>query len=276
MFTSLYTIPSQIISLLLLAVLIASIEVGYRLGRTRATRYTQSAKEHINAIQSAILGLLALLLAFTFSLALQRYDSRSEAVVDESNAIGTAFLRADLLSPHFRDEARLAISAYLDIRVDEAQVQLSDHAKRQAANEAAGAAQVAIWTVGMRAAAADGGSRATLLFVKAVNDLIDSFGRRSAALERHVPELVTFLLFVTFLLAGAIVGYAAGVANHRPSLAAYVLVGLMVVLVFIVLDLDRPRRGVIQVAHASLTELQATVHRSLRETDVPARGRVSK
>jgi len=82
-------------------------------------------------------------------------------------------------------------------------------------------------------------------------------------LNRHVPELVLWLLLVTFVLAGAIVGYAAGIASHRPSLVTYILVSLMVVLVFVVLDLDRPRRGAIQVSHASLTELQSMLHEQL-------------
>lgn len=249
--------------------MIASIEVGYRIGRARTPVCTESAKDHINIIQSSILGLLALLLAFTFSLALQRYDSRSEAVVDESNAIGTAFLRTELLPLPFRNEARAAISSYLDVRVAEAKVALSDHHSRDSVNKNATLAQDAIWKVAMRASSADGASRSTLLFVQAVNELIDSFGRRSAALDRHVPELVTSLLFVTLLLSGSIMGYAAGVSSNRPSLTAYILVGLMVMLVFIALDLDRPRRGVIQVSHASLTELQATVHKQLRLNDSP-------
>ena len=273
---NMYAFPSLLISILLLGLLVASIEIGYRIGRTRASTCADSVKEHIRAIESAVLGLLALLLAFTFSLALQRFDSRSEAVVDEANAVGTAFLRAELLPPPFREEAKLAISSYLDIRVGEAQVFLSDQADRQVANEAAGAAQVTIWGIGMRASAADNASRSTLLFVQAVNELIDSFGRRNAALDRHVPELVTLLLFATFLLAGAVMGYAAGVAAHRPSLAAYVLVGLMIVLVFVVLDLDRPRRGVIQVSHTSLTDLQATMHRELRGSHAPASAGIPK
>lgn len=263
MTTGLYSVPSAVLSLLLLALLLAGIELGHRLGRTHVSRCTESSKEHINNIQSAILGLLALLLAFTFSLALQRFDNRSEAVIDEANAIGTAFLRADLLPSPFRQEARLAVSSYLDVRVREAEIQLSLRDARWAENQLAANAQATIWNVGIRATQADGASRSTLLFVQATNELIDSFGRRSAALERHVPELVTSLLLATFLLAGAIMGYAAGVANHRPSLAAYVLVGLMVVLVFIVLDLDRPRRGVIRVNHTSLVELQTALHKEL-------------
>jgi uncharacterized membrane protein (Fun14 family) len=74
-----------------------------------------------------------------------------------------------------------------------------------------------------------------------------------------VPELVLLLLYATFLMAGAIVGYASGVAGHRPSFASYIMVALIVVLVFMILDLDRPRRGLIQVSQKSLVDLQASI-----------------
>lgn len=268
--TALYSVPSVLAACLLLCLLLVTIEIGHKVGRVRAKASTEASREHINSMQSAILGLLALLLAFAFSLSLQRFDSRSEAVVDEANAIGTAFLRADLLPPPLHVEARQAIATYLDIRVEEARLAIPDHATRAAVNERAVNAQAALWRIGVQASRVDA-TWSTLLFVQAINELIDSFGRRNAALDRHVPELVTTLLFATFLLAGAILGFAAGVADHRPSLVTYVLVGLMVVLVFIVLDLDRPRRGVIQVSHASLLDLQTELHKALRESQLPLR-----
>jgi uncharacterized membrane protein (Fun14 family) len=268
---SLYAVPSAVIALALLCLMAACLEIGHRLGRARANTSTEASREHINGIQSAFLGLLALLLAFTFSLALQRFDSRSEAVVDEANAIGTAFLRADLLPLPLRNEARVAISGYLDVRVQEATLPLPDRESRNKVNEVAAKAQTNIWHIAVRASQLEASSRAPLLFVEAVNQLIDSYGKRSAALNRHVPELVLSLLFVTFLLVGATVGFAAGVGNHRPSIVTYMLIGLMVVLVFIVLDLDRPRRGVIQVNHASLVELQSSLLGELQRTHPLAR-----
>lgn len=260
---ALYAVPSALITLVLLGLMAGCTELGHRLGRARAPASTEAYRDHVTGIQAAMLGLAALLLAFTFSLALQRFDSRSEAVVEEANAIGTAFLRVDLLPPSFQDEARAAIGRYLDVRVQEALLPLPDLDARSRIGAVAATTQASLWSVATRAARSEPGARAPLLFAEAVNQLIDSYGRRSAASSRHVPVLVLSVLFVTFLLAAAIVGYAAGVANHRPALVTYLLVGLMVVLVFIVLDLDRPRRGIIQVSHASLLELQATVQGGL-------------
>jgi len=259
----LYGVPSAAIALVLLALLAICIEVGHRLGRARAHASTAATREHINGIQAAILGLLALLLAFTFSLALQRFDSRSDAVVDEANAIGRAFLRADLLPPPLRDEARAAIGKYLDARVDESALPLHDQAARAAVNGVAVEAHGGLWRIAVGAAHLEIGSRAPM-FVESVNQLIDSYGKRNSGLSQHVPELVLGLLLVTFLLAGAIMGFAAGRASHRPSSVTYILIGLMVVLVFIVLDLDRPRRGIINVDHSSLQDLQSAVKAELQ------------
>lgn len=266
----LYGVPSAAIALALLALLAVCLNVGHRLGQARAHESTAATREHINGIQAAILGLLALLLAFTFSLALQRFDSRSEAVVDEANAIGTAFLRTDLLPPPLRDEARAAIDRYLDARVDESALPLHDQATRAKVNGVAIAGHGGLWQIALRAALPENTSRApTLMFVESVNRLIDGYGKRTSGLNQHVPELVLGLLLVTFLLAGGIMGFAAGAASHRPSPVTYILIGLMVVLVFIVLDLDRPRRGIINVDHSSLLDLQTRVKAQLKSGRQP-------
>ena len=89
--------------------------------------------------------------------------------------------------------------------------------------------------------------------------MIDSYGERDAALNRHVPEVVLFLLFGTFILTASLVGYSAGLAGHRASLATHVLVAMIVLLVFVIIDLDRPRRGLIQISQQSLLDLQGSV-----------------
>jgi hypothetical protein len=89
--------------------------------------------------------------------------------------------------------------------------------------------------------------------------MIDALEVRDAALNRHVPEVVLLLLYGTFLMTGSIVGYASGVYGHRASYITYVMVGLIVLLVFVIIDLDRPRRGLIEVSQKSLQDLQASI-----------------
>jgi hypothetical protein len=253
----LYDVDSPLIAAVLLVAMLAAVEGGHRLGRRLDPARGAAQKEHIVGIQGATLGILALLLGFTFSLALQRFDGRSEAVVAEANAIGTAALRAQLLPTAPREETQALLRRYVDLRVAAGHLSMADHAAREALLAQAVRLQADLWDQAKRALDRDPAAHAGALFAASVNELIDSFGRRDAALRRHVPEVVLLLLFATFLMAGATVGYAAGVAGHRPSAASHLLVVLIVVLVFIVLDLDRPRRGLIQVSQKSLVDLRA-------------------
>lgn len=252
-----YDIDSIYIAGLLLVTLLLAIEAGYRIGRAANGTVDGAAASQISSIQTSILGILALLLAFTFSLSLQRYETRSKAVVDEANAIGTAYLRVQLLPESVRDDVQRLMRDYIDQRIQASSVTLADDEERillvaQASNTAN-----AIWGLAMQAAAADPNPVTSGLYIQAFNTVIDALGTRNAELERHVPEPVLLLLYLTFVLAGAILGYASGVAGHRVTFATYVMVGLIVVLVFTIVDLDRPRRGLIQIDQSSLVNLKA-------------------
>jgi hypothetical protein len=255
----LYDVNSGLIAAVLFVSMAAAIELGYRIGGRKKPFANEAAREHINGIQGSILGILALLLGFTFSLALQRFDSRSEGVVDEANAIGTAYLRVQLLPQAMRQEIQGRFRDYVDLRIQESSMTPAASAERDALLAKTTNLQTALWADARQGIAADPNIYAPALFVESVNQLIDSFGKRTAALNRHVPEVVLLLLFATFLMAGGIVGFSSGIAGHRPSLVSYMMVALIVVLVFIILDLDRPRRGLIQVSQSSMVALQTAI-----------------
>ena len=254
-----YDINSGAIAGVLFGSMLLAIEIGLRVGFSAKNSATEASRSHVSAIQSSILGILALLLAFTFSLSLQRFDSRSEAVVNEANAIGTAYLRAQLLPASLRDDAQVALREYLELRVQASAVSGIERAERQELLTKTARSQTTLWGFARRAAEANPNPVTSGLFIQSLNEVFDAFGRRVAALDRHVPEMVLLLLYVTFVMAGAIVGFASGAGGHRPSMASYIMIVLMVVLVFIILDLDRPRRGVIEVSQKSLYDLQAAI-----------------
>jgi len=254
-----YDQNSLLISGILFASMLIAIEVGYLLGRPNEARINESSRTHVGAIQASLLGVLALLLGFTFSLSLQRFDNRSQAVVDEANAIGTSYLRAQLLPTTLRPEVQTLLRHYVDLRVKGGAISLDKEEQRDVMIAKTNKLLDELWRYARRAAEEDGRPMTAGLFIQSVNDLIDSYGRRDAALNRHVPELVLFLLFGTFLLTGGVVGYAAGVGGHRPSFVTDILVVLIVVLTFIIVDLDRPRRGLIRVSQSSLIDLGVAI-----------------
>jgi hypothetical protein len=265
----LYDVNAGLIAVLLLVSMFASIEVGQAIGRRRKT--DEASRKHVDGIQGSILGLLALLLAFALSLALQRFDNRSAATVDEANAIGTAWLRTQLLGAAQRDEAQTHLREYIDLRVSSGNLSQVDREQREPLMKNAERLQSALWTDVRHAMETQPGSYAPMLYAQAVNAVIDAYGTREAGVRRHVPEVVLLLLYGTFLIVGALVGYSSGISAHRPSLASYLMVTLIVVLVFVILDLDRPQRGLITVSQESLTELQQSIRAETKTPPAVAR-----
>ncbi|MGY4827930.1 bestrophin-like domain [Sphaerotilaceae bacterium SBD11-9] len=245
-----------ITAVLFLAMLVA-VELGFRLGLRRKDQANEASRSQISTVQGSILGILALLLAFTLSQALQRYDSRSDAVVDEANAIGTAYLRAQLLPAPLRGEVQALLRDYVDIRVGSSAFNARQHAESDAMAHKALQTQNALWEQARQATEADPKPATSGLYVQALNEVIDSYGRREAGLDRHVPELAIFLLFLTLLVASLGVGYSSGVNGERPPAISFAMLVLVAALVFVILDLDRPRRGVIVVSKQSLFDLQS-------------------
>ena len=244
-----------------------AIEFGYRMGKPIQVRESETTRTQINAIQGSLLGFLALILGFTLSLSLQRYDNRSEAVVDEANAIGTAWLRAQLLPDSVRSQVQDGLRKHVELRVRGASIDLAHESDRDTVLSETNQNLNTVWVLALQAAAEKPDVVISGLFIQALNDMIDSYGRRDAALARHVPYEILFLLFATFVLTGCVVGYAAGVAGHRPSVTTYVLVVLIVVLSFVILDLDRPRRGMIRIDQSSLVDLGAAIDSARDATD---------
>lgn len=265
----LYGVNSGLIAATLVLSMALAMEIGYRRGRSAYERGEAAAADHMLAIQASILGVLGLLLAFALSLALQRFDSRSVAVIDEANAIGTTYLRSQLLRSPMREEVRDLLRTYVNLRVAAGATTSVEGARRAELLEEAEHSQSDLWGIAVRAVEIDPGPATSALFIQALNDMIDSYGRREEALARHVPEIVLLLLYMAFLLAGGVVGRAAGLAGHRPVTVSYAMMVLIVALVFIIIDLDRPRRGVIVVSQKSLVDLAAAMQRDA----VPRGGR---
>lgn len=251
-----YSQSSFVIVAGLLACMLIGVELGYRVGHRRSAAASEAIRTQVNTVLGAMLGLLALLLGFTYSLALQRYEERSQTVVAEANAIGTAWLRAQLLPADARSAAQVRLRQYVDLRLRDGSVSLDNAAALDQFERQAGAIAQQLWDLAIQAAAKDDRPTTSGLFLQALNDMIDAAERRRAALDRHVPESVLFLVFITFVMTTATLGYASGISAHRVTVPGLTLVLLIACVVYLIIDLDRPRRGVIQVNQGSLIELQ--------------------
>jgi hypothetical protein len=252
-----------VLLLAFLAGALATLVVGFRAGLRYSDRSDESDKTHFGALQSSVLVLLALLLGFTFLMAVSRFDTRKALVLDEANAIGTTFLRSKLLPAAQRDAAPALLRAYVAASLAFYNAGI-DRALLDAANAEASRIQDQLWALAAVAAAQDQRSVTTGLFIQSLNDVIDIREKRQVALDNHVPEAVIYLLLVVWGAALGLLAYGCGLARRRrlPSNALFAL--LIAIVLTTILDIDRPRRGLIKVSQDSLVRLKATLEQGPR------------
>ena len=251
----LYGYNSLLITAMLFIAILIFNEFGFRIGRYVQVSTDDEIKSLTGSIQASILGLLALLLGFTFSMSMQRFDNRSLAAISEANAIGTTSLRLQLLPETYQSRAKLLMAEYIELRISVGQVDMTRSKERREYNQRIAALQDAIWAVAIEAAQEDPRPVTSGAFITALNDMIDNQGRRNALLQMHVPEVVLLLLFTVFIASGAMLGYSSGLGGKRVVAPTVMVSFLIAMIVFIIIDLDRPRRGLIQVNQGSMLEL---------------------
>jgi hypothetical protein len=255
-----YSHSAVAIALILFLAMLLCNEIGFQVGRYVQKHSDSDAKSLTSSIQVSVLGLLALMLSFTFSMSMQRFDSRSMALVEEVNAVETTLLRVSLLPPQYQDTAKEVIKKYVDLRVAMREVAITSDTQRKEFNRQLYALQKEIWTVAVQATMEDSRTATTGVFVQSLNAIIAAQVKYDALHDMHVPEPVLFLLFFVLLASGGMMGYSGGLSGKR-IVAPVVLVTLLVTLiVYVILDLDRPRRGYIHVNQAPMLELQQRLH----------------
>ncbi|MCA9309772.1 MAG: hypothetical protein KDA21_01100 [Phycisphaerales bacterium] len=240
------------IALLLVLGLLLAVEVGFHIGgRVRGSDAGKAMES--GAIQGAMLGLLGLLLGFSFAGASGRYMERQDLIPNEANAIGTAFLRADLLNPPFAAQLREALADYVDHRVEVSRTLrhgISADALAEVERDHA-----RIWDAALQGVKDN--PTATVSVLGPVNEVIDFHSRRIAAARKHLPGLVVGLLLVCSVLTLGVIGYASGLAHRRNTLMTSVIALLIAAALWTTIDLDRARIGLIQLSDQALHDLQA-------------------
>lgn len=230
-------------------------EMGFQLGRRRWAEADERLKGHIGALQAALLGLLALLLGFTFAMAVTRFDTRKALVLEEANAIGTTVLRARLLPPPHQQEMGTLLRAYVDARLAFYDAGI-DRVRLEAAHTTTTRLQEQLWLVAVALAAQDPYALPVGLFVQALNEVIDLHEKRRQALDNHVPETVLVLLVGVAVAALGFLGYSFGLDRTRRFWSSALVSVLIALVLALILDLDRPRRGLITVSQESMVRLQ--------------------
>jgi hypothetical protein len=220
------------------------LEIGRRVGARRLAQDPDGARTGAAPIEGAVFGLLGLLIAFTFSGAATRFDTRRHLIVEEANDIGTAYLRLDLLPPESQPPLRDLFRRYLDTRL-EAYGALPDTVAAKTALDRAAVLQGEIWNAAV--VASRGSSPATMLLLPALNQMIDITSTRLAGMRMHPPTVVFLMLSGLTLLGSLLAGYGMAASKKRGWIHMLVFATVMAASVYLIVDLEFPRAGLIRV-----------------------------
>ena len=242
-----FILSSIMLALGLGAGMAASMEAGYRLGIRKRKQDPETPIEGNGAVDSTVFAILGLILAFTFTGALSRLDNRRELIAKEANAIGTAYLRLDLLPAEAQTQLRPIYRDYLSQRIDLAR-SVEQTAVAQALFQSTLDLQDQIWQISTQAVLIEGNTALTNLVVGATNDLIDVTSERLQAYRMHPPAVVYYLMYVLALAASLLIGFNMSGQSKRSYFHAIVFCSIISATIYITLELEDPRRGLMQIS----------------------------
>ena len=223
----------------------ACMEGGWRYARRRMARNPGMERPGLGVIEGAMFALLGLILAFTFAGAAARFDARRHLVGEEANAIGTAYLRLDLLPEAPRLKLQQDFRRYLTGRIDYFHA-ASLPERRRALGEQSKALQNEIWTTAAAAAQQVGGA-APILLLPALNAMIDITTTRDVAILTHPPITVFALMGGVALICALLAGYAMAGARKHNWLHWIGFAFILAITIATIIDIEFPRVGFIRV-----------------------------
>lgn len=241
------------------------LEIGRRIGIRKLRDDPGGAAEGIGAVDGAVFAVLGLLIAFTFSGATARFDTRRQLIVEETNDIGTAYLRLDVLPADAQPPLREAFRSYLDARI-ETYRRFPDVVRVRQSYAQASELQRQIWRQAVDAVRSDGAlPAAPMLLLPALNTMIDITTTRAMATQMHPPRIVFAMLFGLALTGSLLAGYGMTGSKIRSRFHMLGFALVIAVAVFVILDIEYPRLGLIRVDafDQALVDLRESLNRDL-------------
>lgn len=248
-----FSLPTWALALVIFGVVLLACVFGSVLGQLHGGR-AERLREPLGIVQGAILGVVGLVLAFGLTLAIDRYENRRAAVVDDANTISTTFLRAQTLREPERTQSIALLRDYGTLSLGLAH-EIPGSGAMNRTEDAQTEIQRALWRVAGKALARGPQDTSPRLYVESLNEMVDQRATRVAALKNRIPSDVLALELIGSAIALAILTlYLEMLGRGRVPIAlAAVLVGA---LLFVTFDLDRPHRGLIHVPTGPLVALQ--------------------
>lgn len=247
------------ISLLVALLLLFAEEVGFRLGRLGVQEKERVQKEDVSLVLGGIITLLSLMLGFTFALSESRYESRRELVIDESNAIGTTYLRSQTLPEPVASDVRNLLRKYLALRLEMAKNFVITPEKLGEYADRTRQIHDALWAEASSAAKANQ-TPVMALFLQSLNQMIDISSQRLAAFRHRVPLSIYAAIFLVSVVAMWLVGYYFRVRRGSPGLPALMFALLIALVMWLIMDLDQPLKGTIRPSQQAFEDLERELY----------------
>jgi hypothetical protein len=251
-----FRLSTLAVLLLLVLVVGGAAVLGTIVGR-RLRERPDPVHQPVGAVQAALLGLVGLVLAFGLTMAVGRYDNRRAIVVQEANAIGTTYLRAQLLAEPSRTTSLELLRRYADLAVDMAD-QVPDSDRFDQDLRRMDELQRQLWSGAGDAVRADPTGTGPRLYVESLNVMIDSHTDRVTSLRNRVPSTVVLLQIVGSAVAVGVLALYVALLG-RGLATSLVAAAVVILILFISVDLDRPHRGLITVPDAPLVDSRAAM-----------------
>ncbi|MGH8331917.1 MAG: hypothetical protein ACRER3_02465 [Pseudomonas fluorescens] len=249
-----------ILFFIMVAIFCVVLELAFRLGRHHRTHSNDSTRSHLSVLQTALLGLLALLLGFNFAMATSRFEARKTLTQDEVTVIGSTYLRTKLLPSDLRGKMSALLKDYVSARIEFMRAG-TDEKLLKTASESSRTIEDQLWNLAAAAEAQGEATAAMNLVIQSLTDVYNVNEKRRAAQDNHVPATVINLLFVVAIGALGFIAYSYGL-GHRRRHGSTAIFAILIAMVFtIILDLDQPRSGFIRVGEESMLRLQEDLNR---------------
>jgi hypothetical protein len=245
----------------LFVVMLALMEMGRRIGVRRRKDDHAAENSGISTIDGAVFGLMGLLVAFTFSGAASRFDTRRQLIGQEANDIGTAYLRIDLLPASEQPALRKDFRNYVDARLAYFRNLAEGEATAKASLDQSLALQGKIWSEAIASCTKVNSPATTSLVLSSLNDMIDITTTRAVAAETHPPAAVFWGLGVLVLASALLAGYGMAEAKTPSRMHMIIYSAILAIAVYVILDMEYPRVGLIRIDAADhvLTDLRVSM-----------------
>lgn len=237
------------------AALSLTIELGYQTAIRTRIQENSNRKEQMTAVRDGLFLLVSLLLGFTLALAAPRFADRRLLLIEEANAIGTTYLRANALPQPYRDQTRQRLRDYVDSRLDVDKAGL-DERQAKHADDQTDQIQEQLWEDTIQVTNADR-SPITALYMNSLNEMIDLHEKRTSSLENRIPRSVWLLIFSV----SAIAVFTRGLTLASRFWLTLLLMPLTIaIVVTLIADLDTPSSGLIRLDQRALERLKVEMN----------------